>query len=998
MAWKIDPQVLEDLRTKAPLSVDFFKKIFGVNTSRLTYPYSLTAKLAPSDDAQGGTGISADDFAGNIAFGADLDLVGGTLADTTGGVFTGWEDITSHDAVANTTSPEAAALNYIAIMAATKVAFFGDEAGTGPARSGSGVVWFPHTGISQYCIYHIACPSAGDNYRGLTIYPGLTYKAAPNVILMRYDACSTSIDEAMFTTRPISGLAAAFGDSTTVFDGLTIMGQGQGGGSQSGIIFDNANGGAASTPDVLIVRNCRFHDMNSTTGNVRYGVYSLGAQMTIIRSCKTFACEYSFEVQSGMRIVDDCYIDMTRVSGRSSSDNNRGIHLGSNATAQAAPLCLAHGNHVVGKTRSTSYQANAIGIWAEQGATTHMTVMNNIVELGVAVSGSNVIGVSADSTHGKTAIVGNKILPKMADAAADMATGIYGISQYGLNCIVGNTISVDTHGPYKLNVGIDTKVNDVNSGNQGNCRVLDNIVSGDATQIGTPFRTGQRCSNPTGNQSDAKADLTQYDYAMSNVCAHKTITNEDGKTKDSWSVMGHGLSAYVNTLHSSGGDNPTLYAGGTFTNSGSQTVGRIAKWTGSGWKCWHGTGFPNGEVKAILTRGTQTWVGGSFTGLGMGMAVACGQLVYSVDGGNTIINPVINYPNQSYVLQGVQTAAGAAGYVTSIIEWNGKVVVAGRFQKIVWTNGASRWCNNIFAFDPESGLLDLMGASGSAQATNGPGLTDSDYITSLASNGNGELLIVGHLLNIGQWSKEPLPYTYGWHMARYSNDNDANGNSLGWAFRPLSSVVFPPGVVMNKVVSIHGDTILVGGNNYQNLVVKSSGTNLYERRTNKSSVLAFSRNPQVGNQGTGDPDTDIQILDPLHGDVFFPQRVSGLPPVVVYDIWTAGGKISPGDSQGIGDRLQATALVAHSKGMGTISVDMPLAAWGDRRWPYVISYTDEPLGSFQRGGQFEITALCRYKNTLVIGGDFGEGTRSGVDPYTYSQEAYGKPMNIVGSR
>jgi hypothetical protein len=61
--------------------------------------------------------------------------------------------------------------------------------------------------------------------------------------------------------------------------------------------------------------------------------------------------------------------------------------------------------------------------------------------------------------------------------------------------------------------------------------------------------------------------------------------------------------------------NGEVYAGGSFTNSDTQPLKRIAKWDGAGWT-QVGDGFDSGNVSAIAVSGTTIYAAGSFTNSG----------------------------------------------------------------------------------------------------------------------------------------------------------------------------------------------------------------------------------------------------------------------------------------------------------------------------------------------------------------------------------------------
>src|ERR1043166_785493 len=85
----------------------------------------------------------------------------------------------------------------------------------------------------------------------------------------------------------------------------------------------------------------------------------------------------------------------------------------------------------------------------------------------------------------------------------------------------------------------------------------------------------------------------------------------------SWSPLGNVVNgqlpgAVARTFLSAGG---YLYAGGSFTNIGGTSAGRIAQWDGSQ---WYNIGDFDGQVRSLLFDGAYIWGGGAFTNISGG--------------------------------------------------------------------------------------------------------------------------------------------------------------------------------------------------------------------------------------------------------------------------------------------------------------------------------------------------------------------------------------------
>jgi hypothetical protein len=96
------------------------------------------------------------------------------------------------------------------------------------------------------------------------------------------------------------------------------------------------------------------------------------------------------------------------------------------------------------------------------------------------------------------------------------------------------------------------------------------------------------------------------------VTANHIAVRAEGSliTNPVWAAMGPGFNAAVFTVERHAG---STYAGGGFTLSGSTTVNRIARFTGTTWvPVGNGTGF-NGSVSKLLSSGGNLYAAGSFT-------------------------------------------------------------------------------------------------------------------------------------------------------------------------------------------------------------------------------------------------------------------------------------------------------------------------------------------------------------------------------------------------
>lgn len=87
----------------------------------------------------------------------------------------------------------------------------------------------------------------------------------------------------------------------------------------------------------------------------------------------------------------------------------------------------------------------------------------------------------------------------------------------------------------------------------------------------------------------------------------------------SWKKLGDGLTG-GNVLCLALSPSGTLYAGGTFTRSGTTTLGGIAEWNGTAWQAV--AGGVQGSVNSLRWSNNKLYVGGTFTKVGSGIDAA----------------------------------------------------------------------------------------------------------------------------------------------------------------------------------------------------------------------------------------------------------------------------------------------------------------------------------------------------------------------------------------
>ncbi len=199
------------------------------------------------------------------------------------------------------------------------------------------------------------------------------------------------------------------------------------------------------------------------------------------------------------------------------------------------------------------------------------------------------------------------------------------------------------------------------------------------------------------------------------------VTNIGRWDGSAWHALGPGLGGYTNILvdavRALAITNGIIYAGGNFTNSGSQVISNLAQWNGVSWSAVGGG--VNDWVYALALKGTDLYASGFFT-----MA------------GGTAANGIARWNGASWSALGSGITGGTA---LSIGVWNNLVFVTGSFSTAggVSTASIATW-------------------NGSSWATVGSGLTATGFrVQPTATNvyvGGNFLYAGGILVNaIASW-------------------------------------------------------------------------------------------------------------------------------------------------------------------------------------------------------------------------------------------------------
>jgi trimeric autotransporter adhesin len=162
-------------------------------------------------------------------------------------------------------------------------------------------------------------------------------------------------------------------------------------------------------------------------------------------------------------------------------------------------------------------------------------------------------------------------------------------------------------------------------------------------------------------------------FSYSGTSSMTNIAYWDGSA---WHAMGNPFNGFVNALQFYGG---YLYAGGTFTNR-TLLFTNIARWNGSAWSAVPG-GSANRAVYDFATDGTNLYVGGLFTQIGgipgTNIVAFDGATWKQVGGGlhyfqNALgeADKLLWHSNQLYVAGGFDRAGNSVG-AANVARWDG---------------------------------------------------------------------------------------------------------------------------------------------------------------------------------------------------------------------------------------------------------------------------------------------------------------------------------------
>lgn len=216
-----------------------------------------------------------------------------------------------------------------------------------------------------------------------------------------------------------------------------------------------------------------------------------------------------------------------------------------------------------------------------------------------------------------------------------------------------------------------------------------------------------------------------------------------------------------------------LYAGGAFSSAGGVPVTNIARWDGSTWSAL-GPGVGNysvsNYVNAMVIHSNQIHVGGVFSTCGAVAAVNLAR--WTGSGWQPLINTV---PYDDFGTPAVATVNGLSGTVSALLEHQGALYAAGKFQAL----------SDVLTVD--SGFVSVHGTNiarwngtkWERLGTTG-GLGDSTYgVSALASDGSN-VFAGGDFTNAGGVGANRVAKWDGASWQALGAGADKTVNALAW--------------------------------------------------------------------------------------------------------------------------------------------------------------------------------------------------------------------------
>jgi len=670
MAWKIDPQVLEDLNYRKYLTADFLNRIFG-GTAELTpaltdFPYSLATKLncldAGGTPVPGAVGILPEEICWSPDLDADLDI-GGEMLMNACNVMDDVVDVTAYGC-----SPDPTTDNWTGLLAAITAAKNSNTAG---------IVYFPRTAAGK--AYHFKVP-VGSGYKYLPLEPNLTYIGTPGVYLVRDYLADSDNDK-----LAVVGLQSySVGHTCTSFIDLTFYGSR----AYSGVCWEES--ARSNVPSAtLFFQRCNFHYCGNQVfpgfPGSRYGV-----RLKNVEWCLLSDCYWGFQTPKGL-LVENC-------AGAVLGGMMDGVGSGEFGTAWYGIVTMGCGQpaakdsfSVIGLKMKgkSSVVGNPIYLHGTtQAPNAHNTVSGCMIQARGALSTSHVL---SDSHY--PIFYGNSILPDMHGAAGQIPDGLTCNKPGGV--IVANMVAGPTNAPYGITGGIRTLSQSEPTLSGRNVIALNTIGPQCSWIEGrTVARTGHEFELTYRN------DRTRTGMAINNLayCTLDELTAfVEGKPAFSWKPIGSGASYTVRSISvfPEGEEGSRVVLAGMFNYCGAATTRRIAKWDGSRFSPI-GTGF-DGYVNGVTKVGGRCYIYGSFTKSGDG-ASTMGNLAYTDD----LVTIGRLLLETRYTFGGITKN----GHINCAAEWGRYIVFGGTFNEVRTQGGTwVRDLNHILFYDPITGVF-----------------------------------------------------------------------------------------------------------------------------------------------------------------------------------------------------------------------------------------------------------------------------------------------------